>query len=90
MAPPYYSPYKLGDGKHFGLVPGRGRTWSEDTPPGVPGSCKIDDVAKGYADDAIIVLGRYCALLWYTIEFSMCTEYHCRLLSMCSPEAATL
>ncbi|CAP92036.1 hypothetical protein PCH_Pc13g09670 [Penicillium rubens Wisconsin 54-1255] len=25
-------------------------------PPGVPGSCKIDDVAKGYADDAIIVL----------------------------------
>lgn len=23
--------------------------WSEDTPPGVPGSCKIVDVAKGYA-----------------------------------------
>lgn len=25
-------------------------------PPGVPGSCKMDDVAKGYADNAIIVL----------------------------------
>jgi hypothetical protein len=58
MTPPYYSPYKLGEqgkstlGWCLGVVgPGR-----KTPPPGVPGSCKIDDVAKGYADDAIIVL----------------------------------